>query len=82
MQTDQFQGLLLKGERIVWRGHPAQGLLFTSRDLLLVPFSLMFLGFFVHWEYLGEFRSSLEGYTLLSVVLWWMPGPAAASPMP
>ena len=50
MQTDAFQGLLLKGERIVWWGQPAQGLLFTSKDWFMVPFSLMFLGFSVFWE--------------------------------
>lgn len=50
MQTDAFQGLLLKGERIVWWGQPAQGLLFTSNDWFMVPFSLMFLGFSVFWE--------------------------------
>ena len=50
MQTDAFQGLLLKGEKIVWWGQPAQGLLFTSKDWFMVPFSLMFAGFAVFWE--------------------------------
>ena len=50
MQTDAFLGLLLKGERMVWWGQPAQGLLFTSKDWFMVPFSLMFLGFSVFWE--------------------------------
>jgi hypothetical protein len=50
MQTTAFQGRLLKGERIIWWGQPAQGLLFTSRDWFLVPFSLMFAGFSVFWE--------------------------------
>jgi hypothetical protein len=31
-------------------GQPAQGLLFTSKDWFMVPFSLMFLGFSVFWE--------------------------------
>ena len=50
MQTTAFQGRLLKGEKIIWWGQPAQGLLFTSRDWLLVPFSFMFAGFSVFWE--------------------------------
>ena len=50
MQTDAFQGLLLKGEKIIWWGQPAQGLLFTSRDWFLVPFSLLFAGFAIFWE--------------------------------
>jgi hypothetical protein len=50
MQTDAFQGLLLKGEKTIWWGQPAQGLLFTSRDWFLVPFSLLFAGFAIFWE--------------------------------
>jgi len=50
MQTEAFQGLLLKGEKIIWWGQPAQGLLLTSRDWLLVPFSLLFAGFAIFWE--------------------------------
>jgi hypothetical protein len=50
MQTDAFQGLLLKGEKIIWWGQPAQGLLLTSRDWFLVPFSLLFAGFAIFWE--------------------------------
>jgi hypothetical protein len=50
MQTDAFQGLLLKGEKIVWWGQPAQGLLLTSKDWFMVPFSLLFAGFAVFWE--------------------------------
>jgi hypothetical protein len=50
MQTDAFQGLLLKGEKIVWWGQPAQGLLLTSRDWFMVPFSLLFASFAVFWE--------------------------------
>jgi hypothetical protein len=50
VQTEAFQGRLLKGEKIVWWGQPAQGLLFTSKDWYLVPFSVMFLGFSIFWE--------------------------------
>src|SRR5262245_28041101 len=50
MQTDMFQGRLLKGEKIAWWGQPAQGLLFTSKDWFMVPISLMFAGFAVFWE--------------------------------
>jgi hypothetical protein len=50
MHTDAFEGLLLKGEKVVWRGQPAQGLLLTSEDWFRVPFSLVFAGFAVFWE--------------------------------
>jgi hypothetical protein len=69
MQTDMFQGLLLKGEKIVWWGQPAQGLLFSSRDWLMVPFSLLFAGFAVFWE------SSVLNVTNSPIImkLWGVP---------
>ncbi len=48
--ADAFSGRLMSGERVLWNGHPAPGLLFTSRDILLVPFSLAWCGFAVFWE--------------------------------
>jgi hypothetical protein len=50
MDASQFQGRLLKGEKVVWWGQPKRGLLFTRRDWLLVPFSLFWAGFIVFWE--------------------------------
>jgi len=45
MDASDLTGLLLKGERLVWSGQPAQGLLLTSRDWLLIPCSLVAGGF-------------------------------------
>jgi hypothetical protein len=50
MDTSHFTGRLLKGEEISWCAQPAQGLLLTSRDWLLIPFSLLWAGFAIFWE--------------------------------
>ena len=50
METD-FGNRLLGGERILWQGVPQSGILFTPRDALLIPFSFMWFGFAIFWEW-------------------------------
>lgn len=45
-----FDGYLLRNETLLWTGHPNPFSLFTSMDLFLVPFSLMWGGFAIVWE--------------------------------
>ena len=59
---------LLDGEKIFWSGRPRQSLLFTSRDGLLIPFSLLWGGFVIFWE-----ASVLRGHAPTFFALWGIP---------
>jgi hypothetical protein len=58
---------LLAGERLLWSGRPRQGLMFTSRDAVLVPFSLVWLSFVVFWTMTAA-RGNAPGF----FILWGM----------
>src|SRR5215831_7176076 len=50
MNSLDFPVRLLDGERILWQGRPAQGIVLTARDWLLIPFSVVWCGFVFFWE--------------------------------
>jgi hypothetical protein len=68
MDTSDFTGRLLKGEKIVWWGQPARGLLLTSQDWFLIPFSLLWGGFAIFWE-----SSVLNTNGPIFMKLWGVP---------
>jgi hypothetical protein len=68
MKADNFPVRLLEGEQILWSGRPGQGLLFTARDWLLVPLSLLWCGFAIFWEAM-VLRSKAPGF----FALWGVP---------
>lgn len=76
--SDAFSDRLLPGEHLIWDGAPASGLIFTARDLFLIPFSMVWLGFVVFWIW-GVLSSggglfALFGVAFLAVGLFFMVG--------
>jgi hypothetical protein len=42
---------LERGEKLLWSGAPRQGLVLRPTDTFMIPFSVMWGGFVVFWEY-------------------------------
>jgi hypothetical protein len=56
------------GEWLLWSGAPIQGLRFRGSDLLMIPFSLLWAGFTVFWEY-----SVVHSNAPVFMVIWGIP---------
>lgn len=71
--AEQFRPFLFSGERVAWTGKPKQGLALTSKDSLLIPFSLMWGGFAIFWNFsVWNFPEGGEGPDWFSR-LWGLP---------
>jgi hypothetical protein len=68
MNDRDILSLFMPGEKLLWSGRPAQGFLLTSRDFLLIPFSLLWGGFAIFWE-----TTAVLGNGPVLMKLWGLP---------
>lgn len=66
--TDDFTSYLGRGEIVRWHGRPQQGVVFRSIDLFAIPFSVLWCGFAVFWEY-----TVVSQGTSQFMMLWGVP---------
>jgi len=65
---------LERGEALLWSGQPQKGLRLRSQDLFLIPFSLMWGGFAIFWEFsVITHPGKCDGSTGLFMTLWGIP---------
>lgn len=58
---------ILPGESILWRGKPEKGNVISGEQLIMIPFSLIFLAFSLFWEY----NAFLSGIPIM--MIWGIP---------
>lgn len=49
--TAELQEHLDTNEKLIWTGQPKKGIVFRSVDIFLIPFSLLWCGFAIFWEF-------------------------------
>jgi hypothetical protein len=61
---DRVTTTLTTGERVLWSGGPDVDVWFSPGDALLIPFSLLWAGFAVYWEF-SVLRTGAPGFFAL-----------------
>lgn len=64
----RIESRLEPGERLWWAGKPRTGIIFRSGDFFAIPFSILWCGFAVFWEW-----SAIQGEAPLFFALWGVP---------
>ena len=61
--------LILSGdEKLLWTGKPRAGIVFRTTDFFFIPFSILWVGFAIFWEY-SVIQTGVPFFALFGVVL-------------
>ncbi len=66
--ASEIERELSSGEKLLWSGRPGQGLRLRAADAFMIPFSLLWCGFAISWEY-----SAINQGAGLFFMLWGLP---------
>jgi hypothetical protein len=72
----QIRNELNQEETLLWSGQPRQGIVFRAYDIFLIPFSLMWGGFAIFWEFTAIFgipHSKAPTPVIILFPLWGIP---------
>jgi hypothetical protein len=64
----EVQPFLQSGESLLWSGRPRGGVRLTMGDVVMIPFSLMWGGFAIFWEFMV-----IRSHAPLFMVVWGLP---------
>jgi hypothetical protein len=62
---DELYKNLRPGETVLWSGKPKSGLVFRGLDIFLIPFSFLWCGFALFWEFMALYSEDVPFFFAL-----------------